>query len=151
MLTGWSQCSSRIRNKNVKVHRTLGKIYVTCAIVSGVAALCLSPFSTGGIITHFGFGILGFLWVYCTARAYYTIAVKKDIDMHQRWMIRSYALCFAAVTFRIWLPLFTAAFRFDFTISYQIISWLCWVPNLIVAELIVRRLNAVNEELLEPA
>jgi Predicted membrane protein (DUF2306) len=141
LLTGWTQFSSRIRNKHVKVHHTLGKIYVTCAITSGLAALYLAAYATAGVITHFGFGILATLWIYCTFRAYLFIVMKKNTYMHQRWMIRSYALCFAAVTLRIWLPLFTGVFHFDFIISYQIISWLCWVPNIIVAELIIRRLN----------
>ncbi|NQX77785.1 MAG: DUF2306 domain-containing protein [Gilvibacter sp.] len=28
---------------------------------------------------------------------------KKDINAHKRWMMRSYAFCFAFVTFRIYL------------------------------------------------
>ncbi len=104
MLTGWTQFSSRIRNKYIKVHRTLGKTYVTCAIMSGLAALYLSVYSTAGLITHLGFGILAILWIYCTTHTYFSIVIKGDTDMHQRWMIRSYALCFAAVTLRIWLP-----------------------------------------------
>lgn len=55
-------------------------------------------------------------------------------------MIYSYAACFAAVTLRIWLPLLTAAFLGDFIKAYTIVAWLCWVPNIIVAYFIVRRL-----------
>lgn len=32
-----------------------------------------------------------------------------------------------------------AIFHFDFIPSYRVISRLCWVPNLIVAEMLVRR------------
>jgi len=52
-------------------------------------------------------------------------------------MIFSYAACFAAVTLRVWLPLLTIAMG-EFNSAYRIVAWLCWVPNLIVAFLIVR-------------
>jgi hypothetical protein len=52
-------------------------------------------------------------------------------------MIYSYAACFAAVTLRIWLPLLISITG-DFFIAYPIVAWLCWVPNLIVANLIVK-------------
>ena len=48
-------------------------------------------------------------------------------------MIRSYALCLAAVMLRVYLPLF-GVLGVPFESSYPAISWLCWVPNLIVAE-----------------
>ena len=55
-------------------------------------------------------------------------------------MIRSFALTYAAVMLRLYLPLFLAGLRMDFEISYQIISWLCWVPNLIFVEyFLIRR------------
>ena len=55
-------------------------------------------------------------------------------------MVFSYAACFAAVTLRIWLPLF-GIFIHDFNTSYRIIAWLCWVPNMAVAWYIVKRLK----------
>lgn len=51
-------------------------------------------------------------------------------------MIRRYALTFAAVTLRIYLPLSQVA-GLPFDPAYQTISWFCWVPNLIVAEWII--------------
>jgi len=61
-------------------------------------------------------------------------------------MTRSYALTFAAVTLRIYLPLSQVA-GIPFEPAYQTIAWLCWVPNLIVAEwLILRRfVDAASE------
>ena len=53
-------------------------------------------------------------------------------------MLRSYALVFAAVTLRIELPLLTMAFG-DFTPAYQVVAWLCWVPNALWAEWYIRR------------
>jgi hypothetical protein len=52
-------------------------------------------------------------------------------------MIRSFALAFAAVRLRIYIPLSQIA-GFDYDDSYRMIAWLCWVPNLLVAQLLVR-------------
>lgn len=43
------------------------------------------------------------------------------------------ALCLAAVTLRIYLPV-SAVAGIPFDQAYPTIAWLCWVPNLIVAE-----------------
>lgn len=53
-------------------------------------------------------------------------------------MIRSYSLTLAAVTLRIYLPL-SLALGVPFANAYQVISWLCWLPNIILAEWVVRR------------
>jgi len=58
---------------------------------------------------------------------------SRDYAAHREWMIRSYALCLAAVTLRVYLPL-SAMAGIPFSESYPAISWLCWVPNLIIAE-----------------
>ena len=122
-------------------HRFLGKTYLAAVLCSGAAALYIAMFANGGIVSVVGFGGLAMAWLFTTAQAYIAIR-KKEIDSHQYWMIRSYALCFAAVTLRIWLPLFQLGLHMDFMEAYRIIAWLCWVPNLIVAEIIVRNIRA---------
>jgi len=110
-------------------------------LLSGTAGLGIALFATGGIIPTLGFGGLAILWLYTTVNAYTNVR-QKNINAHQRWMIRSYALCFAAVTLRIYLPIFIGAFGMDFIPAYRIIAWLCWVPNILVAEfLIIKRLK----------
>ncbi|NNL03347.1 MAG: DUF2306 domain-containing protein [Eudoraea sp.] len=141
LLTGFSQFYKTLRRKRLTLHRALGKIYVIAVLLSGLAGLGIAFFATGGIIPSLGFAGLALLWLYTTANAYTSIK-KTDIDAHQRWMIRSYALCFAAVTLRLYLPLFTGLLNIEFILSYKIIAWLCWVPNIIVAEIfIVRKLS----------
>ena len=48
-------------------------------------------------------------------------------------MVRSYAACYAAVMLRLHMILLPIVFG-DFTIAYRIVSWSCWVPNLLFAE-----------------
>lgn len=141
LLTGFSQFFKKLRKKRLGLHKFLGKIYVLSVLLSGAAGLVIAFFATGGIVSALGFGSLAILWLYTTANAYLTIKQGK-IDAHQRWMIRSYALCFAAVTLRLYIPIFLAGLGMDFLPAYKIIAWLCWIPNLLVAEfLIVRKLK----------
>ena len=49
-------------------------------------------------------------------------------------MLRSFALTFAAVTLRIWLPLLERAVGLDFDIAYPAAAWLAWVPSLLLVE-----------------
>ena len=140
LLTGWSQFLTKFRNNNLKFHRLLGKIYIICVILSGTAGLYIAIFATGGIVAQLGFAGLAISWLYTTTNAYSSIR-RKDIDAHKKWMIRSYALTFAAVTLRIWLPMFQYGFGMEFLTAYVIIAWLCWVPNLLWAEWKVRRIS----------
>lgn len=137
LLIGWSQFVRKLRAKRLNLHRNLGKIYVTCALVSGLCGVYLGFFATGGIVSSLGFICLGLIWLFTTIRAY--IAVKNnDLSLHQGMMIYSYALCFAAVTLRIWLPLLTIIWG-EFLLAYKIVAWLCWVPNIVFAHLWVRK------------
>ena len=137
LLVGWSQFSSKIRNRFLGLHRALGKTYLIAVLLSGTAGLYIAFFATGGIIPISGFSILAVIWLYSSTAAYLAIR-NRDIDRHQEWMIRSYALCFGAVTFRIMGPLLQFGFDMEFIPAYKIISWAAWILNLSVAEVIIR-------------
>ena len=47
----------------------------------------------------------------------------------------------AAVTLRVELPLLAISFS-GFDPAYEIVAWLCWVPNFVVAEFIIRGSSA---------
>ncbi|MEH6537534.1 MAG: DUF2306 domain-containing protein [Psychroserpens sp.] len=139
LLIGWMQFSKKLRTKNIKVHRTVGKIYIVSVLFSGLASLYIAFFATGGIISILGFMGLGIVWLYSTTISYMSIK-NGNVIKHQKFMIYSYAACFAAVTLRIWLPVLTILFQ-DFIPAYRIVAWLCWIPNIIVAYFIVKRLG----------
>lgn len=138
LLVGWAQFSKKWRFKYLKTHRNLGKVYILSVLLSGLAGLYIAFHANGGLVSKFGFGMLAFLWLLTTSMAYTSVR-KKRIVTHKKWMVRSYALCFAAVTLRLLLPSLPAILQIGFDEAYVIISWLCWVPNLIVAEVLIRR------------
>ncbi len=115
----------------------LGKIYVSTVFISGFAALYLAVNASEGLFAQMGFFLMDLTWLTCTLLAYIAIRNKK-LDNHRAWMIRSFAVCWAAVTLRVWLPLSEIS-GIPFSESYPIIAWISWVPNLIVGQLIIMR------------
>lgn len=116
-------------------HIWLGKGYLIACGLSGVAAVAISFFATGGWIAASGFFLLGVSWLFTTFSGYRMIRLRQVL-LHRRWMIRSFALTMAAVTLRIYLPLMLIS-GLPFERAYLWISWLCWVPNLLVAEWLI--------------
>ena len=135
IVTGAVQFSTRMRFQSPHLHRLLGKVYIAAVLISGGFGGFLAPSSSGGVAGHFGFGLLAVLWV-ATALIAFTSARSGDYSAHRAWMIRSYALCLAAVTLRLYLPLF-GVMGVPFDAAYPAIAWLCWTPNLIIAEWLV--------------
>ncbi len=139
LLIGWLQFSTKLRLRNLSTHRTIGKIYIITVLISSLAGIGIGFFATGGFITSTGFVCLGIIWFTTTLLAYLKIK-NSQVEQHRRLMIYSYAACFAAVTLRIWLPLLVIILG-DFIVAYSIVAWLCWIPNLLVANIIVRKLR----------
>jgi hypothetical protein len=139
LLIGWLQFNTKLRLRNPSAHRTIGKIYIVCVLGSSLAGIGLGFVATGGLIPSTGFICLGIVWFSTTLLSYLKIR-NMEIEQHRRLMIYSYAACFAAVTLRIWLPLLIMLSG-DFMVAYPIVAWLCWVPNIVVANLIVRKLG----------
>lgn len=132
------------------VHRMLGKVYVICAILgSGLIGFYLAMYSFGGWITHVGFAGLAVAATITTATAFIKIR-QGEVLSHREWMIRSFAVIFAAVTLRLLLPLFAFIYSGRFTPAYQWVSWLCWVPNLLLVELYIRKFSRRSPTLNEP-
>ena len=136
LLTVAFQLLPAIRRRRT-IHRWIGRVYVAAVMVGGSAGLALSVGTTAGPIAGVGFGLLAVLWLHFTGQGWLTARARR-FDEHRRWMIRSFSLTFAAVTLRLYMPLAEAA-GFDGAQAYVVIAWLAWVPNLLVAELYLRR------------
>lgn len=130
-----------LRTRHAPVHRSLGWLYLGAGVlVGGIAGLYLSQFAFGGPLAQLGFGALALAWLYTGARAFDAVR-RREILEHRRWMIRNFALAFAAVTLRLYLPAAVVA-GVDFSLAYGVIAWACWVPNLFVAEWLLRATSA---------
>jgi uncharacterized membrane protein len=89
------------RNRNLELHRNFGKIYVIMILISSVVGIYLSFYAHGGFLAKLGFLLLSLAWIYTTFKAFKYIRNKQQV-LHEEWMYRSYAVTFAALTFRVW-------------------------------------------------
>jgi uncharacterized membrane protein len=132
-----------LRHKRIHLHRAFGRVYVFAILASGLGGLFLALGTRSGAAAAWGFGLLALVWMGATLYGV-MFAIMGDLAAHRRWMIRSAALTMAAVTLRIYLGLSVVA-----GLSYDEVSgalaWGCWIPNLIVAEFILRRNGAKQQ------
>ncbi|MEP1035675.1 DUF2306 domain-containing protein [Ekhidna sp.] len=135
---GWTQFLKNFRAKHLNTHRRLGYTYVIAIVlVSSPGAFYMAMYANGGFNNVLGFGMMAISWFGFTFMAFKSIK-RRDINAHERWMIRSFAVTLGAVTLRIFMPLM-AIWGVPADEAYQAISWFCWVPNLFVAEWIIQK------------
>ncbi|MDT8860247.1 DUF2306 domain-containing protein [Alkalihalobacillus sp. MEB130] len=126
----------KLRSRNLHIHRNLGKVYVVTILISSTGGIYLSFYAHGGILAILGFLCLDVAWLYTTFKAYKYIR-NKQLTLHEEWMYRSYAVTFAALTFRMWSAI--VGYSLDnFTVGYLAAIWLSWIGNLVVIELWIR-------------
>ena len=135
LLLGPLQFLPKLRARR-SVHRWIGRIYLAGCLVGGVGGLIMAFGSTAGPIATAGFGSLAVIWIFANAQGW-RLARARRFDAHRAWMIRSFALTFGAVTLRLYLPLFPLL-GVSFLDGYRAVSFLSWVPNLILAEIYLR-------------
>lgn len=123
--------------RKIPSHRWVGRVYVVGCLVGGGAGLILAPGSFAGPIASVGFGSLAIIWIAVTLMGWRAAMQGRFVE-HRRWMIRSWALTLAAVTLRLYLPT-VQILDLPFLPWYRAISFLAWVPNLMLAEIWLRR------------
>jgi uncharacterized membrane protein len=132
------QFSTRLRNARPRLHRWIGRSYLGMGVlVGGVFGLLLSRYAFGGPLAQIGFALLAIAWLYTGLRGWLAIR-GGDVVTHRQWMVRNQALTLAAVSLRLYVGAVVAA-QWPFEPAYAAIAWLCWVPNLLLAEGWVRR------------
>jgi uncharacterized membrane protein len=132
LLVGGFQFVAGLRQKHPQLHRWMGRLYLSFVLIGGVGGLVMAPVSDGGLVGHYGFGLLAVLWLYSGWHAYAAIR-RGDVETHKAWMLRNFSLAFGAVTLRVYMGLFFAA-GVPFDEFYPLMAWVSWVPNLILVE-----------------
>ena len=133
LLLGPFQLSARLRRTRAHFHRWMGRAYLGVGVlVGGLSGLYISQFAFGGLVAKLGFASLAVCWLYTGLRVF--LAIRSGaIEEHRKWMVRNFSLAFAAVMLRLYIPASVLAGA-EFAVAYPIIAWLCWLPNLLVAE-----------------
>lgn len=141
LLIGPFQFVPAIRNRYPALHRVLGRVYLLGVLVSAIISIFAAVASTSGFPDKVGFLLLAAGWLYTGFWAYRT-ARERQFGLHRIWMIRNYALSFAAVLLRVGIGLgelymtlnpattltfggvYTASVWGSFLVSYLVAEWL---------------------------
>ena len=137
LIIGPFQFWKSFRNQYIALHRLLGKIYILAILLGVVSSTYLSWTSALKIDINWALGLQGLAlaWFVTTLMAYLSIR-KKRIEQHKAWMIRSYVVTFAFITFRI---LNDTPFEeyFGVSIKGHSILWISWSIPLLFTEMIM--------------
>ena len=143
LLAGPWQLVSRLRARRPRLHRATGYVYTSAAVLGGSAGFVMAASAWGGPVAQVGFTALAIGWLSTTALGLHRI-LSGDRSGHRAWMMRSYALAFAAVSLRLQFPLL-GALGVPATIAYATVAWSSWVPNLVVVQLVLARRNSAGD------
>ena len=151
LLAGPVQLWLGITNRAMSAHRRLGLTYVSSVGISSVAAFYLATHTTLGWVFGAGLTALGVAWLVTTTLA--VVAIRRGlIEQHREWMIRSYVVTFAFVTFRMLFGALQMAAIGTRQEQLAAASWFCWAVPLLVTEAVLqgrkildkRRFNAAT-------
>ena len=136
LLVGPIQFLPWVRRRFPALHSTLGRVYGVSCLTGGVGGFVMAFGVTSGPIPMVGFASLAVCWIVANIQGW-RLAVARRFDEHRAWMLRSFAMTFAAVTLRLYivvLPMLGVA-PLD---AYRASAFLAWIPNLILVELYLR-------------
>jgi uncharacterized membrane protein len=131
-----------------KLHRQLGKVYVFLVLfISAPSGLIMGYYANGGFWAKLSFVILSTLWWAFTFLAYRFI-IKGNLEMHRAFMYRSFALTLSAISLRTYVLVLPYFIHLRGREMYVLVAWMSWIPNLLVAEWLIRKLVFGKDKLV---
>lgn len=125
-----------LTDTRMRIHRRIGITYIAAVTLGAVAGLYMGITADGGLVYAGGLIGLGMAWLLTTGMAF--VAVTRALyDQHREWMIRSYAVTFAFVLFRV---LFQALTANDIppAEAAPFAAWASWVAPLLLTEAVLQ-------------
>ncbi len=128
------QFSSRLRQRHIRVHRFMGRLYIfgvaVAAPVSIPVAVILGPSVLVMAATTQAVG-----WIVTTATAFYCVRTGR-IQQHREWMMRSYpfAVVFIVVRAILAIPAIERMGEVGFvSVVWSVIAAACFLPSFLIA------------------
>jgi uncharacterized membrane protein len=132
------QLSQRIRTKHCTLHRRLGRVLVTAALVSMLFAFLFGlRFPWGGSVEAVATAVFGCWFLTCLLLAVRALR-RHDVVNHRRWMIRGFAAGIAVGTIRIWTGILLASGLLNFPDSIAAAFWIAFSLHVLAGEWWVR-------------
>jgi uncharacterized membrane protein len=102
MVLGVFQFSNRLRARYLKIHRTLGYVYVVSVFVAAPLAVPMTARFGPSLVA--ASSVQSFGWMLTTAIALYCVR-HGNVVQHRRWMIRSYPFAMVFTVTRLIIPI----------------------------------------------
>jgi multisubunit Na+/H+ antiporter MnhB subunit len=135
ILSGPVQLWLGLSDRYPAVHRNLGFVYMAAVTLGAVAGYYLAFSTSGGVVFGSGLAGLATAWLMTTGLAF--LAIKRHLyEQHKEWMIRSYVVTFAFVTFRAFDTLIES--RMPLLDHIGISAWFCWSVPLLLNEVVLQ-------------
>jgi uncharacterized membrane protein len=140
--TGLVQIWLGLTNRIGALHRTLGKVYVAGVAVGSLGGFYMAfTIPPGAPVYQAGLAMLCVAWVLTTGMALRAIRNRR-IEQHREWMLRSYVVTFAFVTYRLGESLLRSFFDQPNVPGIDdiatLMSWACWAVPLLLAEPLIQ-------------
>ena len=132
LVVGLVQLWLGLTNRIAALHRALGKLYVGVIAVASIAGFYLALTIPGNAPYASGLFFLCVAWVITTSMAVLAIR-RRDVFQHREWMMRSYSVTFAFVTFRFGVDALTSQ-GLAAGDAQAIMAWACWAIPLLLLE-----------------
>lgn len=130
-----------LTNRVNTLHRTLGKVYATGVLIGSLAGFYLAFTIPAHLPYSVGLFMLNVAWILTTGMALYAIRNRR-IEQHREWMLRSYTVTFAFVTFKVFSRLLHRWINVpEDPVADEIntmMAWACWAVPLAFAEPLIQ-------------
>lgn len=145
LLLGPVQLIGAVRRRAPRLHRWIGRIYASAALLTGLGGLSFIALegTIGGAPMSLGFGLYGALMIIAAVMTVWR-ARQRRFDEHRAWAIRLFALAIGSWLYRMdygfWHIIAHAAGHtraFDGPFDF-VMFFFFYVPNLIIAEAFIR-------------
>ena len=137
LLAGVWQFWPKLHQKNVRLHRFLGKIYIlTILALAAPSGLVLGIYANAGLPAKTAFVLQSIVWWVITLLAWREIKLQRWLP-HTNMMIRSFAVTLAAMSLRSESYLMYYFLGTKPIETYVTVTWLSWVGNLLIAEVLI--------------
>ena len=130
-----------LTNRTSTLHRVFGKVYGTAVLVGSGGGFYMALTIPGHLPYVAGLLWLNVAWLLTTGMAIYAIRTRR-IQQHREWMLRSYTVTFAFVTFRLvgtwihqWFQVADDPVADDID---TLMAWACWAVPLLLAEPLIQ-------------
>jgi uncharacterized membrane protein len=121
-----------LTNRTAALHRALGKLYVAVIAVGSIGGFYLALTIPSNVPYAAGLFFLCVAWVITTSMAVFAIR-RRNVPQHREWMMRSYAVTFAFVTFRFGVDALVSQ-GVSASEAQGVMAWACWALPLLVLE-----------------